>query len=188
MSYLKSLISSSSSTQGSIKSAIPDTRPPAESLGIKDIHPLLIKFLYKNENKKLTEFFEKLEKKTQTNRENLSYIIIGMLSCYVAFGHQREMVSDLIGFIFPFHLTITVLRNPNIKEEHSLMVYWAVFGLCQVMDNFFRDMVPAYYLFKTVLYVYLLVPGTGGIHYVEKGLLIKAGELMHGFFELFVSQ
>ncbi|CAD5224995.1 unnamed protein product [Bursaphelenchus okinawaensis] len=169
-------------TSGNSDEELPKPKP----FGFKDFNPLLMKWLYDNEGTKRKIFFEKMELKTQMNRESLAYIAIGMLSCYVGFGYRRELVSDLIGFCFPFYLTLKLLKakKRRRRDQRSLLIYWTVFALCQVADDFFGDMLPAYFLFKTVFYVYLMIPSTGGIYYVEKGLLTRLDTYVCGFIDL----
>lgn len=99
--------------------------------------------------------------------------LLGLVIFYISFGQHREGISDVIGFAYPCYQTLVCLTN-STGQERRLMIYWLVFGFFQLVD-YAADQIcsifPFYFLFKTCVYLYLLIPATKGIEKMDKMVL-----------------
>lgn len=111
--------------------------------------------------------------------------MLAVLALYLIVGHSAELLSNIIGFVYPAYASFKTLRSEaNKEDEQQWYTYWALFGCFMLLDMFSEDIwhaFPIYYLVKTVslngviefvrfktALLYLALPQTRGATLVYK--------------------
>ncbi|VDP12335.1 unnamed protein product [Soboliphyme baturini] len=103
--------------------------------------------------------------KTQTSRENIAYIGLGMFGVYMVTGYFAGLICNLIGFVYPAIVSIKSVESGERRNDAKWLIYWTVFGLCSMPDLFSQTILtwfPIYWLCKCVFFLWLYLPSTNG--------------------------
>merc|ERR1719388_269705 len=104
--------------------------------------------------------------------------IVFLLS-FLLFGIGGNLITQLVGFVYPAYESFKALEPDNEKRENPRMMrtwltYWIVYSLFSVFEVFVDYIlywVPLYYLLKLVFLVWLMIPKLGGAELVYKMLI-----------------
>ncbi|CAD6195888.1 unnamed protein product [Caenorhabditis auriculariae] len=124
-----------------------------------------VSFLYASHGKTYDEYVAKAEETTGLKRENLSYVLYGLLAFYLIFGSAAKLLCNLIGFGYPAYASVKAIRSVDKKDDTQWLTYWTVFATISLFDFFSQDIYrffPFIYVFKAVFLVYLYLPQTHG--------------------------
>jgi len=109
----------------------------------------------------LAEVLAKAEKRTGLNRNLILGLVAAVAVVWLVVGYAAQLLSGLIGFIYPAYHSVRALNAKKKDEEHRWLTYWVVFSFFHVVE-FFSDhlvwWVPAYWLAKTLLLVWCMAP------------------------------
>merc|ERR1719456_1839615 len=95
---------------------------------------------------------------------------------FLLFGIGGNLITQLVGFVYPAYESFKALEPDNEKRENPRMMrtwltYWIVYSLFSVVEVFVDYIlywVPLYYLLKLVFLVWLMIPKLGGAELVYK--------------------
>jgi receptor expression-enhancing protein 5/6 len=98
---------------------------------------------------------------------------------FLLFGIGGNLITQLVGFVYPAYESFKALEPDNEKRENPRMMrtwltYWIVYSLFSVVEVFVDWIlywVPLYYLLKLVFLVWLMIPKLGGAELVYKVLI-----------------
>merc|ERR1719379_2941298 len=107
----------------------------------------------------------------------LAFIVF--LLGFLLFGIGGNLITQLVGFVYPAYESFKALEPDNEKRENPRMMrtwltYWIVYSLFSVVEVFVDYIlywVPLYYLLKLVFLVWLMIPKLGGAELVYKVLI-----------------
>ncbi|KAI9202054.1 TB2/DP1, HVA22 family-domain-containing protein [Polychytrium aggregatum] len=105
----------------------------------------------------------------------------------VFFNVWGELLTDLLGFLYPAYASFKALESPGKSDDKQWLTYWIVFGLVNTVE-FFTDYIlywlPFYFFFKAFLVIYLIAPHFRGaeVLYVKfiKPVLLKEQSAIDG--------
>merc|ERR1719174_1005509 len=107
----------------------------------------------------------------------LAFIVF--LLGFLLFGIGGNLITQLVGFVYPAYESFKALEPDKEKREDPRMMrtwltYWIVYSLFSVVEVFVDYIlywVPLYYLLKLVFLVWLMIPKLGGAELVYKILI-----------------
>merc|ERR1719379_1590774 len=107
----------------------------------------------------------------------LAFIVF--LLGFLLFGIGGNLITQLVGFVYPAYESFKALEPDNEKRENPRMMrtwltYWIVYSLFSVVEVFVDYIlywVPLYYLLKLVFLIWLMIPRLGGAELVYKVLI-----------------
>jgi len=109
----------------------------------------------------LSEYLAIAEKKTGLSRNKLLAIGGTLVGVALVVGYAAQLLSGLIGFLYPAYYSVRALVYKHKEEEHRWLTYWVVFSFFHVIEFFSDHLVwwlPAYWFAKTLLLVWCMAP------------------------------
>merc|ERR1719391_1108508 len=109
----------------------------------------------------LNDLLGKLELKTGLDRIVILGLASGLIVLNLALGFGAQLVSGVIGFLYPAYESVKALNQPNKDVEKRWLTYWVVFSFFHVLEFFSDHLVwwlPLYWLGKTLLLVWCMAP------------------------------
>ncbi|WVQ81463.1 protein YOP1 [Cryptococcus sp. DSM 104549] len=81
------------------------------------------------------------------------------------FGFAQP-ISNLIGWALPAYLSVQAIESPQTNDDKQWLTYWVVFGSLNLIESMgLRALlywVPMYFVFKTLVTIWLMLPATRG--------------------------
>jgi hypothetical protein len=102
---------------------------------------------------------------------NYEYFVVGfglIVVLSIFFGIFAELITNTIGFVYPFLSTLASLENKP-AEQKKWLVYWVLFASIVLFDEYFTfvvNWIPFYYPIKTAFLLYIMVPQSNGALHV----------------------
>uniref|UniRef100_A0A0N5BIR4 Receptor expression-enhancing protein n=1 Tax=Strongyloides papillosus TaxID=174720 RepID=A0A0N5BIR4_STREA len=156
------------------------------SVSFNKLHGMMVKEMYKDQNKLLTLVFKKYEEATGQKRETLIYGTCGIIALYLCFGYAAQVLCNMIGYAYPCYKSIQAIKTEEKEDDTKWLMYWCVFGWFTCVD-FFADNIfgwfPIYYLFKAVFLLYLALPWTNGSVLMYKRYVEPLSDKIEAYFE-----
>ncbi|CAO3677877.1 unnamed protein product [Rhizopus stolonifer] len=118
---------------------------------VKKIDGELGKFKYANE----------FERRTGVPK---SYVALGAAALgfvMIFFNIAGQLLTNFVSWIYPAYASFKAIESPSKEDDKQWLTYWTVIGFVQTVE-YFSDILlywfPFYYLFKTLLVLYLALP------------------------------
>jgi hypothetical protein len=137
---------------------------------IKEIHEVTLV-------ERLQENVKLLETKTGLSRSTLFKIFSISMICLII-GIYDSIVSTLIGIVFPIKWTIEAKDNKSIKNWLSYWFFYSIFCLVEIFAYVIIQVVPFYYLLKSLILITLFLPNFKGAIILYDYLQPKLKKLM----------
>ena len=114
------------------------------------------------------------------------YIIIFLSICVllVYFGIFGDLITSLVGTLYPGFSTIKSIQKNNNKKEW--LTYWVVFGTFLIFDmfsNIIVNFVPFYFVLKILFLIWMFIPGSNGCKLVYEFLITKIMKPLEQLFD-----
>ncbi|KAF2355006.1 TB2/DP1/HVA22-related protein, partial [Trinorchestia longiramus] len=93
----------------------------------------------------------------EKNRPFLKYGGIAVLGVYLIFGHLAQLISNLVGFLYPAYCSIKALETSVKADDTKWLTYWVVFASFSLLDTFsgfLISWIPFYWLAKVLFLVW----------------------------------
>jgi len=75
-------------------------------------------------------------------------------------------ISNLLGWVLPAYLSIKAIESPGHEDDVQWLAYWVAFASFTFIESIALRMVlyylPFYFVFKTMIILWLQLPGTKG--------------------------
>jgi len=105
--------------------------------------------------------FKLLEDNTGVQRLYLGYGIVGLVVFWLAFGFGGQLLTNMIGFVYPAYCSIQALESQRKQDDVQWLTYWVVFAAFSVLE-YFADIlagwIPFYWLGKCLFLVWCMAP------------------------------
>lgn len=101
-----------------------------------------------------------LESKTKVPTENLLVGALAVLSACLFLNIGASFISNMVGFIYPMYATIKAIETPSKADDCDWLMYWVVFGLFCVIENFvelFLYFIPFFYPLKVSFLIWCML-------------------------------
>ncbi|CAO3681535.1 hypothetical protein G6F70_001753 [Rhizopus microsporus] len=93
-----------------------------------------------------------------------SYVALGIAAIgfvMIFFNIAGQLLTNLISWIYPAYASFKAIESPDKEDDKQWLTYWTVIGFVQTAE-YFSDLLlywfPFYYLFKTLLILWLALP------------------------------
>jgi len=100
---------------------------------------------------------------------------IGFIYFFLIFlNYGGQILSNMVGFIFPAYESIRAIESAGTADDTQWLTYWVVFGFFNLVEYWSRTILywlPFYYLFKTIIVLWLALPQFRGAEYVYHAFL-----------------
>jgi receptor expression-enhancing protein 5/6 len=106
------------------------------------------------------KFAEDLEKKTNVPTENFVVGILVILSGCLFLNIFASFISNMVGFVYPMYATIKAIETPSKADDCDWLMYWVVFGMFCVIENFaevFLYFIPFFYPLKVTFLLWCML-------------------------------
>nr|CDJ88035.1 TB2 DP1 and HVA22 related protein domain containing protein [Haemonchus contortus] len=131
-------------------------------------------------------FVEKIlsvaEEKTAIKREKLVYGTILFLSIYVIISALAQIISNVVGFLYPAWRSIKAVRSSVKEDDTQWLIYWIVFATFSIIDFSTFSTIPFYWLFKIAFLMYLYLPMFNGATVIYKNFIDPACTIIESYF------
>jgi len=100
----------------------------------------------------------------QVNYEYFAVGLVVIVGLCIFFGVAAELITNLIGLIYPLISTLAALEV-KVSEQKKWLVYWTIFVSLVLFEEYFFvvvNWVPFYFPAKTVFLVYMMAPAFNG--------------------------
>ncbi|KAG1152967.1 hypothetical protein G6F37_000491 [Rhizopus arrhizus] len=109
------------------------------------------KFKYANE----------FERRTGVPKSYVALGVAGIGFVMIFFNIAGQLLTNTISWIYPAYASFKAIESPSKEDDKQWLTYWTVIGFVQTIE-YFSDILlywfPFYYLFKTLLVLYLALP------------------------------
>nr|ODN92953.1 protein YOP1 [Cryptococcus depauperatus CBS 7855] len=96
-------------------------------------------------------------------------IALGFSSVVLIFFNMfglAQPISNLIGWALPAYLSVQAIESPGANDDKQWLTYWVVFGSLNLLESMglraILYWVPMYFVFKTLITIWLMLPATRG--------------------------
>ncbi|KAI8986593.1 TB2/DP1, HVA22 family-domain-containing protein [Pilobolus umbonatus] len=111
----------------------------------------LSKFKYANE----------FQRQTGIPKSYAALGVCGVFLVMIFFNLAGQLLTNGISWIYPAYASFKAIESPSKEDDKQWLTYWTVIGFFQMIE-YFSDILlhwfPFYYLFKTLLVLYLALP------------------------------
>ncbi|WKY00468.1 hypothetical protein Q1695_014930 [Nippostrongylus brasiliensis] len=121
------------------------------------------------------------EEKTNIKREKLVYGTVFALLFYVIIGALAQIISNIVGFIYPAWRSIKAVRSNTKDDDTQWLIYWIVFSTFSIVDFSVFSTVPFYWLFKISFLMYLYLPMFNGATVVYESIIDPVCSLIESY-------
>ncbi|XP_018010521.1 receptor expression-enhancing protein 5 isoform X2 [Hyalella azteca] len=93
----------------------------------------------------------------EKNRPYLKYGGLLFLAVYLIFGHLAQLISNLVGFLYPAYCSVKALESSTKADDTKWLTYWVVFATFSLIDTFsgfILSWLPFYWLAKVLFLVW----------------------------------
>lgn len=120
--------------------------------------------------------FGELEKRVNLPK---SYLAIGFVSFYFVLvylnvGGIGQFLANLASVIIPGYYSLVALETAGKGDDTQFLTYWVVYAFFTIIETwsgFIVFWIPAYWLFKTLLFLWLGLPSFSGARYVYSSVI-----------------
>ncbi|KAG0180938.1 ER membrane protein DP1/Yop1 [Apophysomyces sp. BC1021] len=93
-----------------------------------------------------------------------SYFVIGAgvaITIMIFFNLAGQLLTNTISWVYPAYASFKAIESPGTEDDKQWLTYWTVIGFVHIVE-YFSDILlywfPFYYLFKTILVLWLALP------------------------------
>ena len=99
--------------------------------------------------------------------ETIMYIILGLCLFYVVVGVFKELISTMVGTVYPIFKSLEAIEKNDPDEMKLWLAYWVIFSLFCIADRIadkmcLKKVIPFYFLMKLSFLIFLFHPRTLG--------------------------
>ncbi|KAI8984082.1 TB2/DP1, HVA22 family-domain-containing protein [Mycotypha africana] len=106
-----------------------------------------------------------------------AYVVIGTvftIFMMIFFNLGAQFLTNMIAWIYPAIASFKAIESDDIHDDTQWLVYWCVIGFANMLE-YFSDILlywcPFYYLIKTALVLWLMLPQFRGAEFVYERFL-----------------
>ena len=108
-------------------------------------------------------FVKKIHRVTQIPSSIIALIGTVYLVHQAWVGAYAELISILVGTIYPAFKSIQALQtDTSVEDDKAWLTYWIVYGSIVIADqyvHFILEFIPMYYFVKLCVFLWLQIPG-----------------------------
>lgn len=121
-------------------------------------------------------FLVDIERQFGAPKTYVSTIFVGiyLLLTYLNFGGIGELLANIASVVIPAYLSLVALETPGKNDDTEFLTYWVVYAFFTILEfwsSLLVNWVPAYWLLKTLFFLYLAFPSTGGANLIYSSVL-----------------
>ncbi|KAI8969230.1 TB2/DP1, HVA22 family-domain-containing protein [Mycotypha africana] len=97
-----------------------------------------------------------------------TYAVLGagtVIFLMIFFNFAGQLLTNAISWLYPAYASFKAIETEGTTDDKQWLTYWTVIGCIQMVE-YFSDLLlfwfPFYYLFKTLIVLYLALPQTRG--------------------------
>jgi len=143
-------------------------------VAVDEIKVKLEVWMKKNPKIFKSEVWKELETKTTLPGPYLVVIVLILALLLVLLIGGRNLLSNLIGFLFPATCSLQAIKTPNKTANMQWISYWMVFMFSKIVERLlgpiFR-LIPLFFLIKMFFYVWCYHPKTKGATVIYEALV-----------------
>ncbi|KAI8093547.1 TB2/DP1, HVA22 family-domain-containing protein [Halteromyces radiatus] len=138
------------------------------------------------------KYANEVERLTGVRKSYIAAGIAGIFTIMIFFNLAGQLLTNTISWIYPAYASFKAIETPATDDDKQWLTYWTVIGFVQMIE-YFSDILlfwfPFYYLFKTVLILWLALPQFRGAEilysrFLRPQLLKLQGDIDHQAHEL----
>lgn len=100
--------------------------------------------------------------------------LVYFLLIFVNIGGVGQLLANFVTLIIPGYYSLVALEAHNTQDDTHYLTYWVVYAAFSVIEFWSKALlywIPFYWLFKTVLFLYLGLPQYNGARWVYFNIL-----------------
>jgi len=101
------------------------------------------------------------EEKTGVPRLYLFAGVAGFFTLYLMFGAAAQLLCNLIAVAYPAYVSLKALETSTKDDDTKWLTYWvlyAIFSVFEFFTGYLPVIIPFYYLWKCILFVWCQYP------------------------------
>ncbi|CEP17641.1 hypothetical protein [Parasitella parasitica] len=107
------------------------------------------------------KYANEFEQKTGVPKSYVALGAAGIAFLMVFFNLAGQLLTNAISWVYPAYASFKAIETPDKADDKQWLTYWTVIGFIQMIE-YFSDILlfwfPFYYLFKTLVVLYLALP------------------------------
>ncbi|ORX55825.1 hypothetical protein DM01DRAFT_1321186 [Hesseltinella vesiculosa] len=141
-----------------------------------------VKYYLDKTDKELSQYkyANQVEALTGVRKSYFALGAAGILFIMIFFNLAGQLITNALSWLYPAYASFKAIESPSKDDDTQWLTYWTVVGFVQLIE-YFSDMLlywfPFYYLFKTLLILWLTLPRFRGAqtlyHRVLRPQLLK---------------
>ena len=107
----------------------------------------------------------KASEKTKVEKEIIFVVALAVLFLLVFFITGGDVIIDIIGFAYPFYMSLKAIETEATDDDKQWLTYWIVFVLFKLVENIadvLVSFIPFYFFFKVGFLVWACHPSFKG--------------------------
>ena len=126
-----------------------------------------------------------LERRTNVPK---TYLVVGFAVVYLALiylniGGIGQLFANTASVVIPGYYSLVALESPGKNDDTQFLTYWVVYAAFTIIEFWSSVIIfwiPAYWLFKTVFFLWLGLPAFSCARYVYSSLLQQISQKFLG--------
>lgn len=105
-------------------------------------------------------------------------LLVYLFLIYLNIGGIGQLFSNIATVLLPGYYSLVALESPEKSDDTQFLTYWVVYAAFTVIEFWSGAItywIPAYWLIKTVLFLWLGLPAFSGAKYVYDSFLRSFG-------------
>ncbi|KAI9029006.1 TB2/DP1, HVA22 family-domain-containing protein [Phycomyces nitens] len=107
------------------------------------------------------KYANELQRRTGIPKTYFVVAAAGIMFLMIFFNLAGQLLTNCISWVYPAYASFKAIESPSTEDDKQWLTYWTVIGFVQLVE-YFSDILlywfPFYYLFKTLLVLWLALP------------------------------
>lgn len=113
----------------------------------------------------INKYLVQASEQTKVEKEIIAVGAVALLFLLIFFLTGGDIIIDIIGFVYPFYMSLKAIETETADDDKQWLTYWIVFVLFKLTENVadvLISFIPFYFVFKVAFLVWCCHPSFKG--------------------------